>query len=89
MTYEPTLQSVRQHEVPKWFQDAKFGIFVLDRDDIIISYQPQSTNNIRSLGFTVERVVYRPPRKFPKSHIFTPYAPLPGVVMVRMNKTIW
>jgi len=28
MTYEPTLQSVRQHEVPKWFQDAKIGIFV-------------------------------------------------------------
>jgi hypothetical protein len=55
MTYAPTLQSVRQHKVPKWFQDAKFGIFVLDRDDIIISYQPQRTTNIRSLGYAVVR----------------------------------
>ncbi|MDZ8117837.1 alpha-L-fucosidase [Pontiella agarivorans] len=26
--YEPTLESIRQHEVPEWLQDAKFGIYV-------------------------------------------------------------
>ena len=25
--YEPTFASLSQHEVPEWFQDAKFGIF--------------------------------------------------------------
>jgi len=28
MKYEPTLESLQQHEVPGWFHDAKFGIFV-------------------------------------------------------------
>jgi alpha-L-fucosidase len=28
MRYEPTRQSVRQHSVPEWFDDAKLGIFV-------------------------------------------------------------
>jgi len=28
MHYEPTRESVRQHPVPDWFQDAKLGIFV-------------------------------------------------------------
>ncbi|HMP42159.1 MAG TPA: alpha-L-fucosidase [Roseiflexaceae bacterium] len=28
MTFEPTLESVRQHEVPAWFHDAKLGIFI-------------------------------------------------------------
>jgi alpha-L-fucosidase len=28
MRYEPTWASVRQHEVPAWFHDAKLGIFV-------------------------------------------------------------
>lgn len=27
-TYEPTVESVAQHEVPTWFHDAKLGIFV-------------------------------------------------------------
>ena len=26
--YEPTLESVRQHPLPEWYQDAKLGIFV-------------------------------------------------------------
>ncbi len=26
--YEPTLASIRQHEVPEWFHDAKFGMFI-------------------------------------------------------------
>jgi alpha-L-fucosidase len=26
--YEPTLESVKQHQVPPWFHDAKFGIFI-------------------------------------------------------------
>jgi len=28
MTYGPTLESLRRHEVPEWFHDAKLGIFV-------------------------------------------------------------
>src|ERR1017187_3018334 len=26
--YQPTSESLRQHKVPTWFEDAKFGIFV-------------------------------------------------------------
>jgi alpha-L-fucosidase len=26
--YEPDWMSLRRHPVPKWFQDAKFGIFI-------------------------------------------------------------
>jgi len=26
--YEPTTQSLRKHQVPQWYEDAKFGIFV-------------------------------------------------------------
>jgi len=26
--YEPTTESLSQHEVPDWFQDAKLGIFI-------------------------------------------------------------
>ena len=26
--YEPTYESVKQHKVPEWFHDAKFGIFI-------------------------------------------------------------
>jgi alpha-L-fucosidase len=28
MSFEPTLESVRQHQVPDWYHDAKLGIFV-------------------------------------------------------------
>jgi len=28
MTFEPTKRSIRQHNVPEWFHDAKFGIFI-------------------------------------------------------------
>lgn len=28
MPYEPTFESVRQHQVPPWYEDAKLGIFV-------------------------------------------------------------
>ena len=28
MIYEPTSESVKQHEVPEWFHDAKLGIFI-------------------------------------------------------------
>jgi hypothetical protein len=27
-TYEPTLASLAQYQVPEWYQDAKFGIFI-------------------------------------------------------------
>ena len=28
MTFEPTLESVRQHIVPAWYDEAKLGIFI-------------------------------------------------------------
>jgi alpha-L-fucosidase len=28
MTFVPTLESLRSHQVPAWFEDAKFGIFI-------------------------------------------------------------
>ncbi len=28
MAYEPTLESLRNHAVPGWYDDAKLGIFV-------------------------------------------------------------
>lgn len=28
MHYEPTRESIKQHEAPQWFKDAKFGIFI-------------------------------------------------------------
>ena len=28
MIYEPTFESVHQHKVPQWYDDAKFGIFI-------------------------------------------------------------
>ncbi len=28
MTFEPTLESVRQHQVPAWYDEAKLGIFI-------------------------------------------------------------
>lgn len=28
MRYSPTWRSLRDHEVPRWFEDAKFGIFI-------------------------------------------------------------
>jgi len=28
MTYEPTVQSLQQHQVPDWYHDAKLGIFI-------------------------------------------------------------
>ena len=28
MLYEPTLESVRAHQAPDWFHDAKLGIFI-------------------------------------------------------------
>lgn len=28
MRFEPTEESIKRHEVPQWYQDAKFGIFI-------------------------------------------------------------
>ncbi|MDR1506317.1 MAG: alpha-L-fucosidase, partial [Treponema sp.] len=28
MHFRPELESIREHKVPGWFEDAKFGIFV-------------------------------------------------------------
>lgn len=28
MKFEPTAESISKHEVPQWYNDAKFGIFI-------------------------------------------------------------
>ena len=28
LEFEPALESLRQHEVPEWFQDAKLGLYM-------------------------------------------------------------
>ena len=32
MKFEPTKESIEKHEVPQWYKDAKFGIFLLIGD---------------------------------------------------------
>ncbi|HXU22854.1 MAG TPA: alpha-L-fucosidase [Tepidiformaceae bacterium] len=40
--FEATFESLNQHEVPEWFHDAKFGIFVHWTMSCIPAYAPQS-----------------------------------------------
>lgn len=42
VTYAPTLESLKQHPVPEWFHDAKFGIFVHWTMSCIPAYAPRT-----------------------------------------------
>lgn len=49
MQYEPTRASVRQHVVPDWYHDAKFGIFIHWGPFSVPAYAPQGHGDINEL----------------------------------------
>lgn len=48
MDYEPTLESLRRHRVPQWYEDAKFGIFIHWTPSTIPAFAPANID-IQSL----------------------------------------
>lgn len=44
--YEPTLDSVKQHQVPPWYHDAKFGIFIHWSLSSIPAFAPAGSQDI-------------------------------------------
>lgn len=46
MKYQPTYESVHQHKLPKWFDDAKFGIFVHWSLFSVPAYAAEQTRDI-------------------------------------------
>lgn len=44
--YQPTLESVQQHPLPNWYQDAKFGIFVHWTIASVPAYAPTGLGDI-------------------------------------------
>jgi alpha-L-fucosidase len=61
--YEPTLKSVRKHEVPQWYHDAKFGIFIHWSLSSVPAYAPTGRGDIKQLvseGGLVEQFKYNP-----------------------------
>lgn len=49
MRYAPTRASVRQHKVPEWYRDAKFGIFVHWGPFSVLAYAPLGHGDIDQL----------------------------------------
>lgn len=49
MQYEPTRRSIRQHRVPEWYHDAKFGIFIHWGPFSIPAYAPLGHGDINEL----------------------------------------
>jgi len=49
MTYLPTLASVRQHQVPDWYHDAKFGIFIHWSVSSVPAYAPVQKKDIAEI----------------------------------------
>ncbi len=49
VTYAPTRASVRRHEVPAWYDDAKFGIFIHWGPFSVPAYAPLGHGNINEL----------------------------------------
>ena len=49
MRYEPTLQSVRQHPMPDWYNDAKFGIFIHWGPFCIPAYAPIGRGDVNQI----------------------------------------
>ncbi len=49
MRYEPTRASVRQHAVPDWYHDAKFGIFIHWGPFSVPAYAPLGHGDINEL----------------------------------------
>ncbi|MBN1613335.1 MAG: alpha-L-fucosidase, partial [Deltaproteobacteria bacterium] len=49
MRYEPTLQSVRKHPMPDWYNDAKFGIFIHWGPFAIPAYAPIGRGDVNRI----------------------------------------
>ena len=49
MRYEPTRASIRRHQAPAWYHDAKFGIFIHWGPFSIPAYAPLGHGNINDL----------------------------------------
>jgi alpha-L-fucosidase len=47
--YEPTIESVKQHPVPDWYQDAKFGIFIHWTISSVPAFAPTGLGDIHNL----------------------------------------
>ena len=50
MKFEPLEESIRKHEVPQWYQDAKFGIFIHWSLFSIPAWAPGSGKNLAELS---------------------------------------
>jgi len=46
MIYQPTLSSIKQHPLPAWYQDAKFGIFIHWTISSVPAYAPTGLGDI-------------------------------------------
>ena len=49
MRYEPTPDSIRQHQAPEWYHDAKFGIFIHWGPFSVPAYAPLGHGDINEL----------------------------------------
>lgn len=47
--YQPTLESIKQHPLPAWYNDAKFGIFVHWTISSVPAYAPTGLGDINSI----------------------------------------
>ena len=69
MRYEPNRQSIQQHQVPEWYHDAKFGIFIHWGPFSIPAYAPLGHGDIQEL---LANEGYRSlcPSDIPQPHAF-------------------
>jgi alpha-L-fucosidase len=63
--YLPTLASVKQHPLPAWYQDAKFGIFVHWTISSVPAYAPTGLGDISQIFAKESQAV---------AYTYTPYA---------------
>ena len=47
--YKPTLKSVKKHQVPEWYHDAKFGIFIHWSLSSVPAFAPTGRGDIKQL----------------------------------------
>lgn len=50
MKFEPTAESVEKHEVPQWYHDAKFGIFIHWSLFSVPAWAPEGEKNLAELS---------------------------------------
>ncbi len=60
MKFEPTPESIRQHTVPAWFADAKFGIFIHWGLFSVPGFAAEQTQTITEIGDTTATMANNP-----------------------------